>query len=42
MREYNLQKLAAIQIFMPDGMIPWISVGFGGLNSTIIVEGPDK
>ena len=35
MREYNLQKLAAIQIFMPDGMIPWISVGFGGLNGTI-------
>lgn len=35
MRDYNLQKLAAIQIFMPDGMIPWISVGFGGLNGTI-------
>jgi len=35
MRDIGLQNTAQIQVFIPDGYQPWISVGFAGFNGTV-------
>ncbi len=35
MKDIGLQNMALIQVFLPDGFNPWISVGFAGFNGTV-------
>lgn len=35
MRDIALQRYAAVQIFVPDGYIPWMSLGYGGFIGTV-------
>ena len=35
MRDIGLQTAAQIQVYIPDGFLPWISVGFAGFNGTV-------
>ena len=35
MRDIGLQTAAQVQVFIPDGYLPWISVGFAGFNGTV-------
>ena len=30
-----LQTAAQVQVFIPDGYQPWISIGFAGFNGTV-------
>ncbi|MDD3545644.1 MAG: C45 family autoproteolytic acyltransferase/hydrolase [Kiritimatiellae bacterium] len=35
MRDINLQKYTVLQVFVPDGGIPWVSVGYAGFMGTV-------
>ena len=35
MRDINLQKYTAVQVFRPEGGIPWMSVGYAGFLGTV-------
>ncbi|MDO4559164.1 MAG: C45 family peptidase [Planctomycetia bacterium] len=35
MRDIALQRYAAVQIFRPDGYIPWMSLGYAGFIGTV-------
>ncbi len=35
MRDINLQKYTVLQVFVPDGLIPWASVGYAGFLGTV-------
>ncbi|MBR4675407.1 MAG: hypothetical protein IKP00_13150 [Victivallales bacterium] len=35
MRDIGLQTTAQVQVYIPDGFLPWISVGFAGFNGTV-------
>ena len=35
MRDIALQRYATVQIFLPDGYIPWMSLGYGGFIGTV-------
>ncbi len=35
MRDINLQKYTVLQVFVPDGGIPWLSVGYAGFLGTV-------
>ncbi len=35
MRDIGLQTAAQVHVFIPDGYLPWISVGFAGFNGTV-------
>lgn len=35
MRDINLQKYAVLQVFIPEGGIPWVSVGYAGMVGTV-------
>ena len=35
MRDIGLQDIAQIQVYLPEGFHPWITVGFAGFNGTV-------
>jgi hypothetical protein len=35
MRDINLQKYTVLQVFVPEGGIPWMSVGYAGFLGTV-------
>ena len=35
MRDINLQKYTVLQVFLPEGGIPWVSVGYAGFLGTV-------
>ena len=35
MRDIHLQKCTAVQVFVPDGGIPWLSLGYAGFLGTV-------
>ena len=35
MRDINLQKCTVLQVFLPEGGIPWVSVGYAGFLGTV-------
>lgn len=35
MRDINLQKYALLQVYVPEGKIPWVSVGYAGFLGTV-------
>lgn len=35
MRDIHLQRAAVVQIFIPDGHIPWMSLGYAGFIGTV-------
>ncbi|MBR6471515.1 MAG: dienelactone hydrolase family protein, partial [Victivallales bacterium] len=35
MKDIGLQSSAQIQVYLPDGYLPWITVGFAGFNGTV-------
>lgn len=35
MRDINLQKYTVLQVFIPEGGIPWMSVGYAGFLGTV-------
>jgi len=35
MRDINLQKYTVLQVFVPEGGIPWLSVGYAGFLGTV-------
>jgi isopenicillin-N N-acyltransferase-like protein len=35
MRDINLQKYTVLQVFVPDGGIPWVSVGYASFLGTV-------
>lgn len=35
MKDIGLQSSAQIQVYLPDGLLPWITVGFAGFNGTV-------
>jgi len=35
MRDINLQKYTVVQVFLPEGGIPWVSVGYAGFLGTV-------
>ena len=35
MRDINLQKYTVLQVFIPEGGIPWVSVGYAGFLGTV-------
>ncbi len=35
MRDIGLQDIAQVQVYLPDGRIPWVTVGFAGFNGTV-------
>jgi len=35
MRDINLQKYTVLQVFVPEGGIPWVSVGYAGFLGTV-------
>ena len=35
MRDLHLQKYAVLQVFIPDGGIPWLSLGYAGFLGTV-------
>ena len=35
MKDIGLQSTAQIQVYLPDGFLPWITVGFAGFNGTV-------
>ncbi len=35
MRDINLQKYTVLQVFVPNGGIPWLSVGYAGFLGTV-------
>jgi hypothetical protein len=35
MRDINLQKYAVLQVYIPQGGIPWVSVGYAGMVGTV-------
>ena len=35
MRDINLQRVAVLQVMLPEGGIPWISVGYAGFLGTV-------
>ena len=35
MRDINLQKYAVLQVFIPEGGYPWVSVGYAGFLGTV-------
>ena len=35
MKDIGLQSTAQIQVYLPEGFLPWITVGFAGFNGTV-------
>ena len=35
MRDIGLQDIAQVQVYLPEGRIPWMTVGFAGFNGTV-------